>query len=200
MPTAMPGTIRRRAVVQASLGTAFLAGLSIPTRAHDSYGVVDPPRLVARLRIASLERGTTELAELMRGRVTALQLMFTSCSATCPIQGAVFAEVQQRLRSEPKDFRLVSVSIDPLGDDAKALRAWLHRFGADPARWTAAVIAPEHLDALFNFLQGRASGSDQHTAQVYLFDRQARLVYRTLEMPPASSVVSLMEQVSQRYP
>ena len=191
-PTAMPRATRRRTVVGAALGTALLAAVSVPTRAHDSYGVVEPPQLV--------ERGTTELAELMRGRITALQLMFTSCSATCPIQGAVFAEMQQRLRSAPRDFRLLSLSIDPLGDDLKALRAWLQRFGADPARWTAAVIAPEHVDALFDCRRARARASDRHTPQVYLFDRQARLVYRTLDMPPASSVVSLMEQVSQRYP
>jgi hypothetical protein len=33
---------------------------------------------------------------------------------------------------------------------------------------------------------------------VYLFDRQARLTYRTLDIPPAELVVSVMQQVSLR--
>ena len=188
----------RRAALRAAVGAALSTSLPIPARAHDSYGPVEPPQAAARLRVLSLDQGATDLADLLRGRITALQLMFTGCSATCPIQGAVFADVQRQLRDAPEHFRLLSVSIDPLGDDLKALRSWLQRFGANPARWSAAVVAPEHLDGLLNFLRGRASGADRHTPQVYLFDRQARLTYRTLDIPPADLVVSVMQQVSLR--
>ena len=80
-------------------------------------------------------------------------------------------------------MRLLSISIDPLGDDTQALTAWLGRFGAKPERWKAAVPRVQDVDPLLDFLRGRATGTDRHTAQAFLFDRQARQAYRTAEMP-----------------
>ncbi|MEX3815274.1 SCO family protein [Paraburkholderia sp. BR13439] len=62
--------------------------------------------------------------------------MFTGCSSVCPLQGALFSAVQQgipRLGSQ-YPLRLISLSIDPLADSPGALRAWLERFDAGPAR------------------------------------------------------------------
>ena len=68
-----------------------------------------------------------DLSTLLRGKVTAVQLMFAGCSSTCPIQGAVFAAVAQQVKAP--DAQLLSLTIDPLGDSPQALRSWLGRFG-----------------------------------------------------------------------
>ena len=133
---------------------------------------------------------------MLHGKVVAMQLMFTGCSATCPIQGAIFSDVQRHLADTPGQFRLLSVSIDPLGDEPKALRAWLQRFGADPARWSAAIATSKDLDRLLDFMRGRAGGIDRHTPQVYLFDAQARLTYRSADLPSAGSVADLMRRIA----
>ena len=93
-------------------------------------------------------------------------------------------------------LRLLSVSIDPLSDDAPTLARWLGRFGAQPARWSAAAPAVRDVDLLLDFLRGRAVGADRHTAQAYLFDRQGRLAFRTVDMPPGSELVRLMQELS----
>ena len=77
------------------------------------------------------------------------------------------------------------------------MRAWLRRFDAQPARWTAATVMPNDLDRLLDFVRGRASGADRHTPQVYLFDRQARLVFRTPDLPPAAAVAGLMQDIDR---
>ena len=133
---------------------------------------------------------------MLHGKVTAMQLMFTSCSATCPIQGAIFADLQRQLIDASGPFRLLSLSIDPLGDEPKALRAWLQRFGADPARWSAALAVSKDLDLLLEFVRGRARGADRHTPQVYLFNAEARLVYRSADLPPANSLADLMRRIA----
>ena len=177
--------------------TAAFAGVQPGAWAQHAYGTLNPPRPIGGLRVVT-DRGTVPLADLLRERVTALQLMFTGCTATCPIQGALFAQVQEGLRDAPEGLRLLSVSIDPLGDDAKSVRNWLQRFGAAPARWSAAVSTTQDVNALFDFLQGRDEGADRHTAQVFVFDRQARLTYRSVDIPKASSVVAVMRQVAQK--
>jgi protein SCO1/2 len=141
---------------------------------------------------------TVALQRLLKGQVTALQLMFTGCTATCPIQGAIFADAARMLAGASNELRLLSVSIDPLGDSPKALADWLGRFGTPPSqRWTAAVPRVQDVDTLFDFLRGRASGVDRHTAQAFLFDRQARLAFRTVDMPAGADLAALMRQLAE---
>ncbi len=162
---------------------------------HEPFGPVRPPLPSPKLALVGDDGKRFELTDRLRGRTTALQLMFTGCSATCPIQGALFGAVAPLLAGQ-REMQLLSLSIDPLGDSPQAVRAWLARFGAH-AHWHGAVPRIEDVDRLLDFVRGRAAGADRHTAQVYLFDRQARLAYRTAEMPPARFVAETMGQLSR---
>lgn len=168
------------------------AGPDTPAGSHAPFGRVDPPQAPPALNMTGDDGRRFKLPQRLRGATTGVQLMFTGCSAICPIQGALFADVAGRLQGS--GIRLLSLSVDPLGDDARALRGWLDRFGADE-RWRAAVPAPDELDAMLDFLRGRASGVDRHTGQVYLFDRQGRLVWRTPELPPPAYVAEMLRTV-----
>lgn len=191
MPLAMK---RRRA-----LG-ALLAGCAGGVRAqpapspHDNLGPLRPPLPAPALALVDEAGRPFELAQRLRGRVSAVQLVFTGCSATCPIQGALFAAVAPQLPGP--QAQLLSLSIDPLGDTPAALRSWLARFGAHPA-WHAGLPSVQGAEQLLDFLRGRARGADRHTAQVYLFDRQARLAWRTVEMPPAAQVTALLAEMAR---
>ena len=170
-------------------------GLGPAAWAHNSAGTVNPPRPVPRAALTRHDERKIDLAALLRGRVTAMQLMFTGCSAVCPIQGALFAAAEQQLARGAPAFgamQLLSLSIDPLGDDAAALKAWRTKFGAG-GLWSAAVPAMQDLDAVLDFLQGRKAGADRHTAQVYFFNRRAELVLRTVDFPPPREVVRLLQ-------
>ncbi len=185
---------RRMALV---LGVAALLRAE-RAAAHASFGPVQPEQPAPRLQVTGMDGKTFDLAGALKGQVTALQLIYTGCSATCPIQGAVFAQTQALLAHAGGDIRLLSVSIDPLGDDVKGLRAWLGRHGAQPQRWTAALPSMQQVDPLLDFLRGRAVGPDRHTAQAFIFDRRARLVHRTEDMPAPQSLAQLLLSVSAR--
>jgi protein SCO1/2 len=163
--------------------------------AHEPFGPLRPPQPAPRLALTGEDGQHFDLAQRLRGRISAVQLMFTGCSAVCPIQGALFAAVAPLLAGQ-RDSQLLSLSIDPLGDDPAALRAWRLRFGS-AANWQAALPGVADVDRLLDFLRGRAQGADRHTAQVYLFDRDARLAYRTDDMPPARFVADLMRELSR---
>lgn len=190
-----PAALARRRVLAAGATLPWWTGA---TFAHNEIGPVKPPLAAPPLKLTGADGKPTSLPALMKGRTTALQLMFTGCSATCPIQGAVFAEAQQKLAGKTAEFQLLSISIDPLGDDAKALRGWLQQFGADPGRWRAAVPRVDDVDGLFDFLRGRAAGPDRHTAQVYLFNRRAELVFRTPDFPSGEVLVTTLQQLAAR--
>lgn len=190
----MSGQTRRREAL------AWLAGLAANGAAaqpaaptHSGFGPVRPPQALPPLALVGDDGKRTDLPRHLIGRITALQLMFTGCSVTCPIQGALFGAVMPLISNQP-EMQLLSISIDPLADGPQALNAWRARFAATK-QWRAAAPKVEDVDRLLDILRGRARGPDQHTAQVYLFDRQARLAYRTADMPSASFIVKLLGEL-----
>ena len=187
----------RRREALAWISTLCVSGAAAQPAApaHDSFGPVRPPQSLPPLPLVGDDGRRTDLASHLRGRTTALQLMFTGCSATCPIQGALFGAVLPLISNQP-ETQLLSISIDPLADSPRALKTWLARFGAT-THWRAATPRVDDVDRLLDLLRGRARGPDRHTAQVYLFDRQARLAYRTADMPPARFVADMLGQLSR---
>lgn len=193
--------MHRRDLLLAGAGIVAASTLPPPPAlAHNAAGAVAPPAPVPSVRCRTHDGHTLPLHGLLQGKTTALQLMFTGCSATCPIQGALFADVQQRLDARTParaDLQLLSISIDPLADDPRALAGWLRRFGAG-TRWRAASPDIRDLDRWLDFLQGRQTGADQHTAQAYLFDRWGRLALRSVDFPPAGEITRLLDALSAR--
>ncbi|SIT39032.1 conserved exported hypothetical protein [Paraburkholderia ribeironis] len=180
----------RRAVLRTASALA-LSGVCEVSRAHNSAGIVKPPLDVPDMDLMLDTGRQTTLRKLLIGRATALQLMFTGCSATCPIQGALFAQVQNYLSNNTLPLQLVSCSIDPLGDNARAMQTWLARFGSR-AGWVGAIPDPSKLDAWLDFLNGRAAGVDRHTGQVFFFNHQAQLNLRTVDFPQPEEVARLL--------
>jgi protein SCO1/2 len=166
--------------------------------AHFPFGPVVPARPMPTWPLTTHLGQPTTLRALTQGKLTALQLMFTGCSATCPIQGAIFAEAQRQLGAAVGGAQFVSLSIDPLSDTPKALAAWLHGLGALPG-WVAAAPRLNELDALFELLSGprvgKRSGPDPHTGQVYFLSRRGELVYRSADLPPPDQIVQMMRRV-----
>jgi protein SCO1/2 len=70
--------------------------------------------------------------EIDAGGPVALNFIYTSCTAVCPILSASFAELQRALGPEGEKIRLVSISIDPEEDTPERLTAYAKRFDAGP--------------------------------------------------------------------
>ncbi|MDZ7858163.1 SCO family protein [Sphaerotilus sp.] len=166
--------------------------------AHGLLGPVTPALPLPALAVTLHDGRRLPLAAVLRGRLTALQLMFTGCSSVCPVQGAVFAELQGLLRREAAGRapmpQLLSISIDALGDDAPALARWRAQFGAD-ADWRAGVPDLAEVDRLLDTLRGRSTGVDRHSAQVFIVDGAGRLVYRCAELASATAVAQVLRQI-----
>jgi protein SCO1/2 len=201
-------TMNRRDALLVLLGTALSAPATAQnnpapaTRDHFPFGPLSSPRALQPWAVNTHLGQATDLPALLRGRVTALQLMFTGCSATCPIQGALFTQAQREWAQRGNrgaDLQFVSLSIDALGDTPELLRKWLARFDAQPG-WVAAVPKVADVDAIIERLgsggERRPSGPDPHTGQVYLFNRRAQLVFRTPSLPRPATIIDSMLQVA----
>jgi len=110
-------------LVFVAAGTTAAAPTARVTRMSASYS----PPAVALLRADGVQ--VSLVAELDHRGPVALNFVFTSCSAICPIQSQTFAELQARA-APGLHLRLMSISLDPLSDTPAVLREYGRKFGA----------------------------------------------------------------------
>lgn len=176
---------------------AIAAAFPIRTHAHGNVGPVQPPLKMPALPVTTQDGRQVSLPSLLHGKATALQLMFTGCSEICPLQGALFSEVQTALTKHPAaNIQLVSISIDALGDTAAALQAWLRKFDAGK-NWLAAVPAVKDVDPLRELLEQATGPADNHGGQVFLFDKHGMLVWRMENLPPPHMIVKQLLRIEK---
>lgn len=80
------------------------------------------------------QEGRPATEQILDGRVTVVDFIFTNCPFVCPQMTGAMADLAARLKDTP--VRFVSVSVDPEHDTPDALREYGRKFNADPARWT----------------------------------------------------------------
>ena len=193
--------VRRQVCVGAAAACATALGVGITPHARAAlvaadHGRVDPPVPIPDIPVRRAGDGASAgLAGLLRGRATALHLMFTGCSTVCPIQGAIFERVQELLPElESRGIQLMSLSIDPLADTPRAMQVWLRRFEAREG-WIAVAPDPKDLDRVLDlFGQGR-DAVEAHATQVNIIDRRADLVFRTPELPSADAIAGILRRI-----
>jgi protein SCO1/2 len=183
----------------ATCAAAF--GATIAPYAHAAaiaadHGRVDPPVPVPDLPVRRAGDGAPAgLAALLRGRATALHLMFTGCSSVCPIQGAIFERVQALLPDQrSRGIQLMSLSIDPLEDTPRAMRTWLERFDARDG-WIAVAPELKDLDRLRDLFGEGRNAVESHATLVNIIDRRGDLVFRTPELPSADAIAGILRRM-----
>jgi protein SCO1 len=74
--------------------------------------------------------------DLVKGKIVAIELFYTSCQYSCPLETARLAQVQKILGDRVgKDIFFYSISIDPEHDTPEVLRAYMAKFHVGPG-WT----------------------------------------------------------------
>jgi protein SCO1/2 len=137
-------TIRHRLPLAAACAALLAAIAAQPARAHDGHDHAQAPppiaRAVAQYRLPPVELVRSDGAKvsfpqaLDDGRPVALNFIYTSCTAICPVLSHSFAEFQRRLGAERERVHMVSITIDPEEDTPSRLREYAARLEAG-AQW-----------------------------------------------------------------
>jgi protein SCO1 len=186
---------RRVFLGSVAAGVGWLPSLARGQRPASDHGQVRPPIAVPDIQLTCHDGRPTTLFGLVNAHATALQLMFTSCTTTCPIQGAIFSRVQKLIPDQTaRGIRLLSVSVDPEHDTPSVLATWLRRFHGRPG-WIAAAPRIGDLEHLRDFAGRGKNPSDNHTTQTQLFNRKGQLVWRTGELPDAEEIATILQRL-----
>jgi protein SCO1/2 len=137
--------MRSRTLADVQPAAAFVAGLpnALITR------VVAAGDTLPTYRFES-QAGELLRFAVLRGKVVLLTFIYTRCPDRdiCPAISAKFAYLQRHL--DPRSFRLVTITLDPLHDTPAALAAYGEEFGADPHRWSLLTGEPAQIEDMID--------------------------------------------------
>ena len=113
----------------------------------------------------------------LRGKVVAVDFIFTTCADVCPIFTANFAQLQRALRNDSTTgVFFVSITTDPEVDAPKVLKSYAQRYGADFHNWALLTGKERHLKQAWNGFGVRVirkgRGLIQHTSLTTVIDRE----------------------------
>lgn len=116
-----------------------------PVAADDRYGA----KYFTNLPLITQDGKTVHFYDdVLKGKIVAINLIYTHCEYSCPLETARLAQVQQILgRRMGKDIFFYSITIDPKRDTPKVLKAYVEKFHAGPG-WTFLTGKKEDIDLI----------------------------------------------------
>lgn len=110
--------------------------------------------------------------DLIKGKIVAIDLIYTHCVDACPLETARLAQVQQVLGDRVgKDIFFYSITIDPKRDTPEVLKAYAERYHAGPG-WLFLTGKKDDIDLLSKklglFSPPNPKSRDGHTPSLLL--------------------------------
>lgn len=138
-------------------------------------------------------------SDLVKGKVVAINFIFTTCTTICPPLTATFRRVQQMLKEQAgADVQLISVSVDPVIDTPERLRDFAAKFKAGPG-WTFVTGDKFDFDSLLRALGAAVANKNDHTPMILVGNDATGYWTRTYGLSsPATLVKVITEAVNHK--
>lgn len=86
--------------------------------------------------------------DLIKGKIVAIDMIYTTCQYACPLETARMAQVQKKLGDRVgQDIFFYSITIDPAHDTPEVLKAYMEKYHIGPG-WTFLTGKKEDIDFL----------------------------------------------------
>lgn len=186
----------RRRCLQA-LAAAACAGLGVPTARAQAA-----PR--APLPDAGLldQDGAPHRLRALCDTPVVVGFFYTGCSTVCPPQTAALRALRERLDARSaaaRRVRLLSISVDPLGDSPAALRDYARRFDLRlglAAGWLLLTGSAGELARTWRAFDVPVADPDAHSSLLWLGDVRTARWTRASALAPTERLLELMRQVA----
>ena len=148
------------------------------------------------------EQGNTRLfyTDLVKGRVVAVNFLFTNCTTICPPLGATFGRLRKLLGARAgRDVHLISISVDPTNDTPARLKAWSAKFGQGPG-WHLVTGERDEIVRLLKALGAYTADPNNHPPLVLVGDDARDHWTRAYGLAPPAKLAELIDQVAATAP
>lgn len=128
------------------------------------------------------QRGTLFSLDDYRGRLLAVEFIYTRCDSVCLSLGMAFKQIREQVPPQAlgRDFALLSISFDPERDTPARMQDYADVFGADGSHWRIARVRDAGelkalLEAFGIVVIDDQRGGFEHNAAIHLVGRDGRL-------------------------
>lgn len=136
--------------------------------------------------------------DLVKGKTVAINFIFTTCTATCPVLTATFRRVQTDLGEHAgRDVQLISISVDPTIDVPERLRAFADKFKAGPG-WTFVTGNKSDVDVLLKALGAATANKNDHTPFVLIGNERSGIWTRVYGLSPPATLARILAETANR--
>jgi cytochrome oxidase Cu insertion factor (SCO1/SenC/PrrC family) len=132
--------------------------------------------------------------DLVKGKVVAINFIFTTCTTVCPPMGATFARAQKELAN--RDAHFISISVDPVTDTPERLKAWRAKFNAGP-EWTLVTGEKQKIDELLRGLSASTASPADHSPTILIGNDALGQWTRTYGLAKPSQIIQLIDKVKK---
>lgn len=135
--------------------------------------------------------------DLIKGKIVAINFIFTTCTASCPPLTATFRRVQQSASERGLDVQLISISVDPTVDTPERLHAFAEKFNAGPG-WTFVTGDKGEIDSLLRGLGTAVTNKNDHTPMMMIGNDSVDYWTRAYGLSSPSTLVELIADAASR--
>ena len=133
--------------------------------------------------------------DLIKGKVVAVNFVFTTCTTVCPPMGALFSNLQKQNGDRlGKDIHLVSVSIDPTVDTPQRLKAWGAKFGARDG-WTLVTGKKSEITTLLKAMNVYVANFQDHQPVTLLGNDATGEWKRSYGFTSAAKLTAMLDDI-----
>lgn len=135
-------------------------------------------------------------SDLVKNKSVAIANFFTSCTTVCPTLTATMANVQQSLIKQGRDdIQLISISVDPITDTPKRLKAWSKNFSAHPG-WVFLTGKKRNIDQLLKSLRSFTPNPEDHSPMILVGNEPKGIWKQVYGLTAASSLLDSILEVA----
>ena len=135
--------------------------------------------------------------DLVKGKVVAVNFVFTTCTAICPSLTATFRRVQQQLAERKIPAQLISISVDPTTDTPERLQAFAAKFNVEPG-WTFVTGKSSDIDLLLKEFGVAVANKNDHTPMILVGNDEAGYWTRAYGLSSPNVLVRLISEAASK--
>ena len=161
----------------------------------------EPPSAAMRIPDVTVQdqngKSLNFYTDLVKGKVVAINFVFTTCTTICPPLTATFRRVQQQLAEQKSSAQLISISVDPAIDTPERLRDFASKFKAEPG-WAFVTGNTSDINSLLQQLGVAVTNKNDHTPMILIGNDEAGYWTRAYGLSSPASLVKLITEAANR--
>jgi protein SCO1/2 len=134
-------------------------------------------------------------SDLVKGKLVLMNSIYTTCPGTCPVQTAIFSQVQRKLGERAgSEVQMLSVSLDPVTDTPERLKEFAERFEARPG-WLFLTGPKQDVTDVLQAMDLYSPDPAQHTPMAAIGHEPAGLWMKVINLNAPTDIVGRLDRV-----